>query len=269
MKKTLIALAVAASAAVSGTSMAAVGEWTPGGEGGPFEMRGTLVVAGADANPWEVKVGPNVTNLDGKINQGDSEVKITVANAVPVLGIRTHSDQVFWGKPGISPQINYGGKIDLDSFSHGKTKLELDVTDASSSNKIGTMTTEFFTGAVYSLGDGTGNAYSSLFGMWASDAGDGFYGGLPKDRNEALKYSEVVSKFNEIDTSLLANFNEQHGSDHDLMSSTSFDSKGGKFSGAYGSGILTNEVLNIKLDKPAASQDIEWRASLPVTVTFA
>ncbi|EPA9663027.1 hypothetical protein ACQ8JO_004756, partial [Escherichia coli] len=40
MKKTLIALAVAASAAVSGTSMAAVGEWTPGGEGGSFEMGG-------------------------------------------------------------------------------------------------------------------------------------------------------------------------------------------------------------------------------------
>lgn len=76
------------------------------------------------------------------------------------------------------------------------------------------------------MGDGTGNAYSSLFGMWASDAGDGFYGGLPKERNEALRYSEVVSKFNEIDTSLLANFNDQDGSDHDLMNRTSFDSKG-------------------------------------------
>ena len=42
MKKTLIALAVAASAAVSGTSMAAVGEWTPGDEGGSFEMGGGL-----------------------------------------------------------------------------------------------------------------------------------------------------------------------------------------------------------------------------------
>ena len=70
MKKTLIALAVAASAAVSGTSMAAVGEWTPGGEGGSFEMRGTLVVAGADANPWEVKVGDAVTGLDAQIQEG-------------------------------------------------------------------------------------------------------------------------------------------------------------------------------------------------------
>ena len=79
MKKTLIALSVAASPVVSGSSMAAVGEWTPGSEGGSFEMSGTLVVTGTSTNPWEVKVGPNVTNLDGKINQGDSEVKITVA----------------------------------------------------------------------------------------------------------------------------------------------------------------------------------------------
>lgn len=83
-------------------------------------MRGTLVVAGADANPWEVKVGPNVTNLDGKINQGDSEVKITVANAVPVLGIRTHSDQVFWGKPGLVRRLTMVGKLIWTLFLMGK-----------------------------------------------------------------------------------------------------------------------------------------------------
>ena len=38
MKKTLIALAVAASAAVSGTSMAAVGEWTPGADESPNDF---------------------------------------------------------------------------------------------------------------------------------------------------------------------------------------------------------------------------------------
>ena len=269
MKKTLIALSVAASAVVSGSSMAAVGEWTPGSEGGSFEMSGTLVVTGTSTNPWEVKVGPNVTNLDGKINQGDSEVKITVANAVPVLGIRTHSNQAFIGKPGISPQINYGGKINLDSFSSGKTQLVLDVTDASSSNKIGTMTTELFAGAVYSLSDAVGNAYSSVFGMLASQAGDGFYGGLPKNQNGALKYAEVVSKFNEIDSSFLANFDDQKGADVDILNRTSFESEGGKYSGAYGSGVLANESLNIKLDTPAASQDIEWRASLPIVVTYA
>ncbi|HEI3186174.1 TPA: hypothetical protein SI321_005057, partial [Escherichia coli] len=55
MKKTLIALAVAASAAVSGSAMA----WTANGTGGSVELGGTLNPV-EKVTPWEVKVGDDV-----------------------------------------------------------------------------------------------------------------------------------------------------------------------------------------------------------------
>lgn len=266
MKKNLIALAVAASAVVSGASMAADG-WEIAGGGHELMLGGTLILnQGSDENPWEVKVGPSVTNLDGSINKGESEVNITVASAVPVLGIRTHGTQAFHGKAGISPQINYGGAINLDSFSRGKTSLTLNVTDASSSNKIGTMTTTLFAGAVYSEHDSTGR---SLLGMSADRAGSGFYGGLPNNVGGAVNYAEAVSKLNAIDSSLLARFDKQNGTELTGINGTAFNFDSSTYSGVYGSGILANAVLNIKLDNPAASQDIKWRASLPITVTYA
>ena len=61
MKKTLIALAVAASAAVSGSAMA----WTANGTGGSVDMGGTLIPEGK-VTPWEVKVGDAVKGLDAE-----------------------------------------------------------------------------------------------------------------------------------------------------------------------------------------------------------
>ena len=68
MKKTLIALAVAASAVVSGSAMAA--GWEQNGTGGSVDLGGTLTPV-EKATPWEVKVGDAVTGLDGQIQKGD------------------------------------------------------------------------------------------------------------------------------------------------------------------------------------------------------
>ncbi|EGJ4498914.1 hypothetical protein INB87_004741, partial [Escherichia coli] len=69
MKKTLIALAVAASAAVSGSAMA----WTANGTGNSVELGGTLTPV-EKVSPWEVKTGDAVTGLDAPIQKGQKIV---------------------------------------------------------------------------------------------------------------------------------------------------------------------------------------------------
>ncbi|HCN8216144.1 TPA: hypothetical protein N6448_004795, partial [Escherichia coli] len=74
MKKTLIALAVAASAVVSGSAMA----WTANGDGGSVDLGGTLTPTDV-MTPWEVKVGAAVNDLNAAIRKGDTKVDIPVA----------------------------------------------------------------------------------------------------------------------------------------------------------------------------------------------
>ncbi len=74
MKKTLIALAVAASAVVSGSAMAA---WTANGGGGQVEIGGSLTPV-TKATPWETAVGAAVTNLNGQVQKNDTKLEITV-----------------------------------------------------------------------------------------------------------------------------------------------------------------------------------------------
>ncbi|ENM7303529.1 hypothetical protein AB8N91_004958, partial [Escherichia coli] len=76
MKKTLIALAVATSAVVSGSAMA----WTAGGNGGSVEIGGTLTPETV-VLPWEVKTGSNIADLNAKIKKGQSEVDIVASKA--------------------------------------------------------------------------------------------------------------------------------------------------------------------------------------------
>ncbi|MBJ4431454.1 hypothetical protein JGE53_19990 [Salmonella enterica subsp. enterica serovar Give] len=101
MKKTLIALAVAASAVVSGSAMA----WTQTGTGGSLELGGTLTPQDK-VTPWEVAVGAANTNLNTDIAKGERIVDIPVNKPIPVLGIRTISTTPFKGVNGISPQID-------------------------------------------------------------------------------------------------------------------------------------------------------------------
>ncbi|EOK2317588.1 hypothetical protein ACXAQL_004570 [Escherichia coli] len=88
MKKTFIALVVAASAAVSVSAMAA--GWEQNGSGGSVDMSGTLTPV-EKVTPWEVKVGDAVTGLDAQIQKDQSVGKRLVRT---VLIFTESSDQL-------------------------------------------------------------------------------------------------------------------------------------------------------------------------------
>ncbi|HDV9263647.1 TPA: hypothetical protein QI000_004131 [Escherichia coli] len=262
MKKTLIALAVAASAVVSGSAMAA--GWEVGGTGGVVNLGGTLTVGTNVQSPWEVFVGPGASNLDSKIEKGQKEVSFTVKK-IPVLGIRTTSSHsIFNGAEKLSPQIDFGDAIDIEQFKKGSAPLTLKIK-GSEGNDIGVLTASLFAGAESSWKDPKGGGKKYLR---AYDAGiDAFYGGLGKNPSNVDGESTWGRLRDLFDGSLMANYDDQ-GQVRVDVGVEQFRAPAATFSGFYGAGIENGTLMKIALNAPAASGQIQWKASLPVTVSY-
>lgn len=264
MKKTLIALAVAASAAVSGSAMA----WTTNGTGGTIDFGGTL--SPTDKNtPWEVKTGSAVTGLDSAVTKGQSAVDITVNKAIPLLGIRVADAQtkIFKGYSQISPQIDYHGAIDPSTFNDSSVVMTLDISDEQG-NKMGKMAVDMFAVAESSWTGADGaTGKKSLF---AAKAGDGFFGGLPTGSSNVSTNVDSPSRdiINIIDPEFTANYDEQNGSSFapNVEDFTDIDAT---YSAFYGSGIVAGKNIHITLDSPVQGDaPVTWKASLPITVSY-
>ncbi|HAX3083367.1 TPA: hypothetical protein JWI13_004940 [Escherichia coli] len=255
MKKTLIALAVAASAAVSGSAMA----WAPNGTGGSVDLGGTLTPV-EKVTPWEVKVGDAVTGLDAQIQKGQKVVDVAVNKAIPVLGIRTIASTAFQGQPGISPQIDYGNAVNVDAFENGRAPVTLEVKDDTNA-KIGTLTTSLGASALVSVK----GPWSGFNHSYSDTAGQGFFGGLPK--NKAQTPDENIA-FN-VMPGVADHYIDQGVGYSKVGVTTDFTNTEATYSGYYGAGIEQGKTIKITLDQ-AASGDapIQWKASLPVTVSY-
>lgn len=255
MKKTLIALAVAASAAVSGSAMA----WTANGTGGSVDLGGTLTPADV-VTPWEVKTGNAVTGLDAQIKKGQKTVDIAVNKAIPVLGIRTQTAQAFKGQPGISPQIDYGKAVNVDAFKNGRAPVTLEVK-GDANTKIGTLTTSLGASALVSV-KGSWSGYNHSY---SDAAGQGFFGGLPKVKAETPDENIAFSVMPEV----AAHYINQ-GVEYSEVGTTSlFNNTASTYSGYYGAGIEQGKIIKITLDQVASGDTpIQWKASLPVTVSY-
>ncbi|WP_105455616.1 hypothetical protein [Escherichia coli] len=266
MKKTLIALAVAASAVVSGSTMAA--DWEQNGSGHSVELGGTLTPT-AKVTPWEVKTGDAVTNLNAQVQTGDTSVRVAVNDVIPVLGIRTHSLNVFPAQSGIAPQINYQNAVAVEDFNNGETTLRLDVTD-NAKNKIGTMTAPFSAAGVVSV---TNNDTKKVSwdSVYASASGKAFFGGVGKTTSGVSDYKGAYSLIEGFSPEFLAKFNKQGVGSPSYSEKFEYDFANGKYiySAAYGSGIKSGSIITISLDSPVVGNgEIAWNASLPVIVTY-
>ena len=262
MKKTLIALAVAASAAVSGSAMA----WTANGTGGSVDMGGTLNPVDK-VTPWEVKTGAAVTGLDADIRKGDKKVDIPVKNAIPVLGIRNFDVAGFSGQTNVDPQISYSGAVDIDGFTGGVTTVTLELKDASNM-KIGTLSAPFSAVGVASWKNISNPGRSGGFNIFSNNAGTAFWGGIGKNVGAIVTNQDsALSLLNSLDsefTGKFTNFNRNW-----VNQEHSFSNLDTTYVSAYGSGIEAGKNITITLDSPAQGDDsIVWKASLPVTVSY-
>ncbi|ECC3269371.1 fimbrial protein [Salmonella enterica] len=259
MKKTLIALAVAASAVASGSAMAA---WTPDFEGnGEVNLGGTLT-PGAKSGVWEAQVGLGNQGLNGSIDKGSNSASINVSESIPVIGIRTKSNTAFVGQNGMAPEIDYKGAVALDTFEQSQTTLTLDVKNAAG-EKIGTMTAPFYGVGVISWkgANGVGNAANA----YSDGIGKFFFGGLPSNKAKVSPQSADLAKG--LISDIADKFDAQGAVISDVDWVTGVDANS-TYSGYYAGGIMKNSAIKIQLEQPAQSDAIEWKASLPITVSY-
>ncbi|OZU55988.1 hypothetical protein [Salmonella enterica] len=254
MKKTLIALAVAASAVVSGSAMA----WTANGTGGHVELGGTLSPQ-EKLTPWEVQIGAASTNLDGQIQKGTTDAKVSSPTSIQLLGIRTTDTAAFPGAKGLSPNISYGGALDVDKFANSVAPLTLEVKDAKDV-KIGTLKTKIFAQARTSI---KGANFNGKFWTYSDASSRGFYGGLPMNADGVSleDHTNYMSEAGEHYTS-------QGVPDTGVADYSTFSDPASTYSAYYLAVIPPQQAINISLDAPAAAGDIVWKASLPITVSY-
>ncbi|ELO4889690.1 hypothetical protein QVL56_004660 [Escherichia coli] len=267
MKKTLIALAVAASAAVSGSAMAT---WTPNLAGlNNFELGGTITPKD-NVTPWEAMIGNAFRNLDSNIKKGQSQVILTAPSAIPVLGIRTAQNTPFSTDvyQNATPIIDYGTAVDLARIVDSKAPLTLEVKDGTTDLPIGTLKTSLFVGGVQSY-TGNGSGYNVLLGGSAGTTDDIFTGGLPTSSSMILNSQNVINTLDAISTEFSANFDKQGQSS--LGNPSVGNISGGTpvmYSAYYGSGIVNGEKIIINLTSPVAATAVTWKASLPITLSY-
>ncbi|MEC9928957.1 hypothetical protein RCM32_09085 [Escherichia marmotae] len=260
MKKTLIALAVAASAAVSGSAMA----WTANGTGGSVDLGGTLTPVDV-ITPWEVKTGDAVTGLNAQIQKGQKVIDIAVDKAIPVLGIRTVKAEAFVGGPGLSPQISYGGAVKVAEFTKGQAPLTLEVKDVNDA-KIGTADTYILAAALGSYANNN-DAVSNSKSLYASVSGKAFFGGIGKNAQAVADFP--ISATSGIFAEASQNFTHQGVTELSEAGESSFDITNATYSAFYASGIEQGKTIKITLDQAATGDaPIQWKASLPVTVSY-
>ncbi|HDQ3696368.1 TPA: hypothetical protein P8A38_005059, partial [Escherichia coli] len=203
-----------------------------------------------------------VTGLDGQIQKGQKVVNIAVGKAIPILGIRNASTDGFRGQSGIKPIIDFNGAVDLNAFNNGTSTLTVNATNPQG-EKIGQVSAGFSAAAVLSYkGESQGERYIS-----AGDSKGSFYGGLPKNEG-ATKKKESYSLIKAVMPEALEHYIGRGGTWGHAYNEYFTDSKV-VYSAAYGSGIESGKTITLTLDQ-AASGDapIQWKASLPVTVTY-
>lgn len=264
MKKKMIVLALGV-ATISGSAMA----WESNGLGGAVDFGGIISTNNISTkNPWEVLVGSKTSGLDANVGNGVSVVKIPLMKSIPLLGIRTKDKKAFSAAVAITPQIDYGGKIDLSKFDNGSSTLTIDVKDSSNS-KIGTMTAPVYTAAIVGYRAITG---LGLFHGLAlpKKSGDGFYGGLSTDNSGIPTHSGVAeSTLDSISPDFSANWTDQGAGITDARWTDSFSTNNRTYSAYYGSGIEPGKNIVLNLDTPFNySSVVKWNAQLPITVSY-
>ncbi|EFJ6932783.1 cshE pilin [Escherichia coli] len=265
MKKTLIALTVAASAAVSGSAMA----WNPaglGGNGGTFSMSGTLSKA-EKIVPWAVEIGAPVTALDVTVKPDQKNVFILLEKDIPILGIYS-GPSGFIGDKGIAPQIDYNNTTDVNYMDKGNLPAQLDVT-SSDGKKIGTLAFVMRVACQASERKGESDDKLDSSMLFASSKGKAFFGGVAKDEkgvwSDAAAYTWATHLFSSIADSWDTKIPYTAGD----ADETDFSDGNSIYRGYYASGLAKGIPMELVLDQTITSATpVPWKASLPIVISY-
>ncbi len=261
MKKTLIALAAAASAVVSGSAMAA---WVDTGTGGVFKLEGTLTPKDR-VTPWEANIFPALTALNANIGKGTKQVEIIFSKNVPVVSVRNREAAGFRGSDGKAAlvRISFGDAVNVKSASGSKAPLQLRVVDAANSKELGTLTAPLFV-AGFSLWD------NSWKGLYASSESDLFWGGLGISRDGVGAASYALNMLTQMSPEITEKYGQPNGSFALSYGTEGFWVADRIYKAVYGAGFLKDDRMTITLNAPVEGDaPVNWKAELPITISYS
>ncbi|WP_089639793.1 hypothetical protein, partial [Escherichia coli] len=278
--KTLIALAVAASAAVSGSAMA----WTNGNFNDSVDIGGSVTVGDNFAQKWAWKTGTSLGAFDSNVKEmtdGGKKLVITAAqNAAILLG---KTNEAFMATDATSlaiPQIAFSdyqkGKITpvFDNVGNAGTGyLEIPVIDAQSS-PIGQAKVNMTAAGARMAADAArqrGVAASII----ADTSNDIFHGGVPTIAEGAINHGMNAINFARSMGGLEAvdMLNQLAAFDPTIINiaastyAQSSDMTGRGASATYAMGIKSGQTLELTFTNPV-TQTTVWKAPLNISVTY-
>ncbi|EHY5119903.1 fimbrial protein [Escherichia coli] len=275
MKKTLIALAVAVSAA-SGAAHA----WTTGDFNGSFDINGTITSEQYN-DKWEWMTGDGLSfeNTTKQMSDGNTKLTITQEKAAPILLGRTK--EAF-----VAPSVGVGA-IPLISFSdyEGKT-VELISGDEENKGffnlpmkdtegqKLGNVKVNVTAAGVLSRNDAD---YVRIISLASKSNSDIYNGGLVSSVTPyGQKASSIMSKFgNSNHTALLQQIiaAQPEASGKGQMNWTAsqttnmVNDEGNVMASSYALGIDQGQMIEATFDAPVVKAT-QWAAPLNVAVTY-
>lgn len=259
MKKTLIALAVAATAAVSGSAMA---DWAPTLSSNSVTLGGTLTPESKDKSVWEVSAGAERLGLNAEIPEGVTAVDISIDSGIPVLGIRSVSGGFKGnaGSVGLIPNIKFNsGKINDVSFSQPESTATFSLNIMDDEGKdIGSLSAKLQSvGLAQNASDASSlNAHGPEYA---------FYGGLPRTATHTVKGADALTLAEKLFPGVLQNWNKNI--DVKTAYTWQFGDENKIYNAAYAAGIPANSTIKINLTSPL-KEETQWKAQLPVEVSF-
>ncbi|MGM6925509.1 hypothetical protein ABOB24_26015 [Escherichia coli] len=279
MKKTLIALAVAASAAVSCSAMGAMTAFSESNINNTINFGGT-VTPQEEINPWVWAAGQGYDKFRHKLSDLANNSTLLVMNAdedMPILVGKT--SRAIVGREGVTPGISLAdanGKVQVEWFEHLKSAGVLRIAvNGSDGTQIGRLTIPVTGGGVIAHAAKTGNGpifvslprMGTVFGDGQGSISNGVndfsdidtriitYGGpIIRDLVSQLKIYNDTLKI--PDNDLADVFAEDRLANPDKV-----------YSGAYALGIPVNKKIVLDFNQKPSSETV-WNAPLTVQVTY-
>lgn len=273
MKKTLIALAVAASAAVSGTAYA----WTSGEFKDSFGVGGTIT-ATTYSDKWEWKIGDGLS-FDRELNEmsGDSKIlTITQPDNVAILLGRTKEAFTASGVGvGAIPLLSFsdynGDAVELKSSdTAGQGYFTLPMKDA-----LGSIQVNVTAAGLWAYPN---NDYLQLRALTAANDTNIFYGGLVSTAvTGGTAAASTINSFGGANnTALLTQVMNAGASDliskGQMTASAStttnmVNDSGRVMAASYALGIASGQKITATFTSPV-TKTTQWNAPLNIAVTY-
>ncbi|HEK5774467.1 TPA: hypothetical protein SO392_004468 [Escherichia coli] len=268
MKKTLIALAVAASAAVSGSAMA----WSNGDFNGSVDIGGT--VTPPPNSPWQWKMGAPITGLDTSWDKlsASNEATFNINTAKPLVMGKLETPTI--GGPNLAPQVTWqdakGQKITpvFDNTGNGsRLSLNAAVMDKAGNNELGSAVLHIHAyglAAKYNVANNTGLNYQPIRSPNVGNVG---YGMLSGEMAGILQSADqTLTAINALATEeIFTQAMKQGAKPKDQAVSMTFTSPEKKNTAALVAGFEPGDSVVVTFNQRPTSTT-EWKIPVGVTV---